>query len=306
MAKLIEVHVSIACIVLSYNHPEITLKAVRSALDFFAPEQIFIVHNGSHSAHQKSVINHTPKTCHHLILPLNKGYSGGGNYGMQWVLQNTMHSWMLFITNDCELDQFPMNILTSPPSLIAPLILFRSRKKVDSFGGHVNWKQGKLTHLKNRNMDEISLFNYVPGSAFLIHRSLLKIGHGPFDERLHTYWEDVLWSHELAAQGNPLVRNESFIVLHGGGKTTHHLSEYTFHYFQRNRLAVTLLFLKGFELILFKIRFIIETLILLRKKKLLLKPSSWKQLKAFFIFASEFKQSLGHQMSNPRNSNDLR
>lgn len=249
-------------------------------LNFFSAQQILLVHNGS----QESNIGYLKKkfsTIHHLILLSNQGYSGGVNAGLNWWLQqkksSTTHgtenvgqriSWIFLITNDCELYEWklaPNSLAEKYHTLIAPLILFRSGKKVDSYGGHYSLLTGQLRHSKvvtssadvSYLLDETSSLSYVPGSAFLVHLKILEKAGG-ICEDLHTYWEDVLWSQKIKKSGFLLGKTKNIVIKHGGGKTTHHLPFYSFYLFQRNRLAFGLAYMKGLRKIYFAFSWILQ------------------------------------------------
>ena len=128
---------TIALIVLSYNHPEITAKALRSSLLFFHSQSILVVHNGSLPKNYQQIQNEFP-FLQHLILEDNRGYSGGANAGIQWMIEKTSFAWFFFLTNDCEIISFDIKTENLKPCLLAPLIFFRSGKKVDSYGGSIH------------------------------------------------------------------------------------------------------------------------------------------------------------------------
>ncbi len=265
---------------------------------FFHASQIFIVHNGSRPeniSRIKQELEQLPSS-QHLVISKNAGYSGGANAGLRWLMARANFPWLFFITNDCEIHQWNFQESQFPTNaIIAPLIKFRSMRKIDSYGGQVFWQTGVLKHLKeipnqprSERFDHTYPNSYIPGSAFLVHRGVVE-KFGPFDERLHTFWEDVDWSKRLNDLGVEHHRTQDIMILHGGGKTTHHLSDYTFYYYQRNRLAIVLKNLAFFAKIIFMLRWWRDVFVLLRKKRKSEFVFYLKEMAGAFRFAIKFQ-----------------
>ena len=224
-------------VILSFNHPQLTEKTLRSALQHVLPSQILLVHNGSLEVHQKKLRQLFPEV-EHLVLFANRGFSGGANAGLRRAFAKTGTDWVLFLTNDCQLLE-----LSSPPSqvsLTAPLIWARKVGNVDSVGGILEIKSAHLRHCKSEEEFADALGkNYVPGTAFWLHREVFQ-AVGGFDESLGTYWEDVDFSFCARRAGFPLAADIRTKVLHAVGKTCHKDAHYTTYLFQRNRQRVSL------------------------------------------------------------------
>ncbi len=225
------------CIVLlSFNHPEITKRALLSALKFNLP--IILVHNGSMLKHVENIKSSVlDSKIIHLVFEHNTGFSGGANRGLHYAFNIAEFDWALFITNDIELINFPEFDLV--PGLYAPLIYFRKTDKIDSIGGFFDPKFGKLSHNKSKNIDLARKFFYIPGTSFLIHRSIF-LNVGGFDETLHTYWEDVDFSVRAYLKNQKLGIATEIQLLHRVGKTCHDNPMYTTYFYQRNRKKISL------------------------------------------------------------------
>ncbi len=230
-------------LILSYNHPELTARAVQSALDFSSnSDSIILVHNGSDLKHRDILTSRFHKV-RHEILASNKGYSGGVNAGFRQALAMGF-DWIFLLTNDCVLSQIhvPTNL---EPGLIAPLIHRRKQGQIDSCGGIFQPARAHIFHA--RSAEEFMScvksggtknLPYIPGSAFWIHRSVIE--HvGLMDESLGTYWEDVDYSARAHLAGIPLQFDSRTEVLHQVGKTNHKDPRYTTYFFQRNRRVVS-------------------------------------------------------------------
>lgn len=240
------------CIVLlSFNHPEITKKAILSSLKFRMP--IIVVHNGSLPKH----VDNIKSSIHdelliHLVFNNNTGFSGGANRGLKYVFEVEKYDWVLFITNDVELVNFPDFDLS--PGLYAPLIYFRKLNKIDSLGGFFDPKFGKLSHNKSFEADITRKYFYIPGTAFLIHKSIF-LNIGGFDELLHTYWEDVDFSMRVFLANQKLGIVKEIQLLHRVGKTCHDNPMYTTYLFQRNRKKISLRYGNLIQRFIFLVRF---------------------------------------------------
>ena len=232
-------------VVLSYNHPELTKKAVNSAMQFALP--IILIHNGSNERNIFNLKESYPQI-EHLIIKNNAGWTNGVNLGLTFAFKN--YSWVFLITNDTEiltLGDFPIH-----PSFVAPLIYFRKITKIDSMGGIFTPHLGHLRHIKKPSENQIKKrqYFYVPGTAFLIHRDLF-LRVGKFDESLHTYWEDVDYSVRANILKESVYYDENFSLLHKVGKTCHDNPFYTTYLFKRNRKKIALKYANGMGKIIF-------------------------------------------------------
>lgn len=218
-----------AILVLSYNHPEITRRCLESVLLNRIPEsRIFLVHNGSLDQHRETLQNAFPGI-QHLVMNVNKGFTGGVNFGLHAVFEK--YELVLFLTNDTELMHLP---LLAPHGFSAVKSLVRQTERIDSIMGVLNKRTGLLHHLKQPSrLDENEIY-YVPGTAFWMSREVFH-SVGEFDESFHTYWEDVDYSLRAQKMGIQLQFSFDTVIRHKIGKTCHKNQFYTFFLFQRNR-----------------------------------------------------------------------
>ena len=226
---------SLAVCVLSYNHPEITAKCVKSVLRFYPAEAVYLTHNGSSEKNKNELEKNFPEI-HHISIEQNRGYSGGANFALHHIFQK--YDWCFFITNDCELTQ--VGSTPKKAALIAPQIHFRKIGRIDSVGGQFFANRGHLRHLKSveefRSIPQGQC--YIPGTAFLMHKDIFENTMG-FDESFHTYWEDVDLSLRAHKLGHELNYDTHFQVIHSVGKTCHKEPYYTTYLFHRNRARVS-------------------------------------------------------------------
>jgi GT2 family glycosyltransferase len=219
--------------ILSFNHPDLTAKAVRSVLPFNAP--VVLIHNGTDNKHYMRLKTQFPEI-NHVRIEANIGFSGGANVALSEGLKLAPHTF--FITNDCELRSFPASFFEV--GIIVPKIMIRHTNKVHSIGGIFNPDSMELHHC--HNVEDFSKgrarkMSYVPGTAFIIDRKTFA-DIGKFDVTLGTYWEDVDWSVRAQRLGVQLHVAENVVLSHGVGKTCHKDSQYTIFLFHRNARRV--------------------------------------------------------------------
>jgi GT2 family glycosyltransferase len=231
--------------VLSYNHPDLTERALSSALRFHSFSEIALLHNGSETTHVQRLNNKFPHI-QHWVLDKNRGFTGGVNEIFRRAY--TLTPWVFLLTNDCELlSRAQLSDVNRPPSLLGT-VAWTSRKgeqrgKIDSFLGKVNLASGHLTHFKSKLEMMAPLTSsekyYVPGAAFFLHRDIFTQAGG-WDESLETYWEDVEYSLRLQQAGLLIGIEELVEINHKVGKTCHRDPYYTSYLYQRNRRLVSL------------------------------------------------------------------
>lgn len=234
--------------ILSYNHPEITSRTIHSALKFNFP--IILLHNGSLKKFEERLRNDFP-AIEHISVEKNNGYANGANTLLSHAFRN--FDWVLFLTNDTELLELDL-LNIKEPALIAPHVYFRKLTRVDSMGGKFIPRYGKLLHIKDETNKLIKNkeFFYVPGTAFYIHREIFN-SVGKFDERLHTYWEDVDFSMRVNFKKLPIYYSDSIKLIHRVGKTCHDNPFYSTYLFKRNWKKISLKYCHPLDKIFFLI-----------------------------------------------------
>lgn len=214
--------------VLSFNHPELTAKCLKSVLNHAPPENIFLTHNGSLTKHSEKLKAEFPEI-KHILIGENKGYSAGANVTLNEVFKH--FSDVLFLTNDTEAISLPD---VAPRAFSSIKLLRRNSEEIDSVMGSLNPRLGQLKHLKQLSDHQASDIQYIPGTAFWIDRDSFNQLQG-FDERFHTYWEDVDLSLRAHKKNIPLGYDHTTVFRHKIGKTCHKDRYYTYELFQRNR-----------------------------------------------------------------------
>ena len=225
--------------VLSFNHPHITEKCLLSTLKLVEADRVMLLHNGSKNEF-KSELNVKFKDIFQIETLENRGFSGGANLLLTSAFEKW--DWVLFLTNDTTLESvdFELHLL---PGLFVPKVYLRKRERVDYEMGGFDSRRAQLRHFsreQNWHLNTKSgIYTYAPGTAFLIHRKVFQ-DVGPFDETLHTYWEDVDFSVRCHQLGFAPQSIQGIELIHAGGKTTRKDRFYTNFLFQRNRQIVSM------------------------------------------------------------------
>lgn len=214
--------------VLSFNHPELTAKCLKSVLLHATPENVFLTHNGSLQKHVDRLKSEFPDIIH-IDISQNKGFSGGANVAIATAIQK--FETVLFLTNDTEAIELPP---TAPKDFSSIKLLRRNSEEIDSVMGALNPRTGKLKHLKKLSDHNKRELTYIPGTAFWINQDAFEKLEG-FDERFHTYWEDVDFSLRAHRQKISLGYCDKTVFRHKIGKTCHKDRFYTYELYQRNR-----------------------------------------------------------------------
>lgn len=192
------------------------------------------MHNGSTKEHVEKLKSLFPQM-DHLVLPVNRGFAGGANAGLEYGF--TKNDWCLFLTNDTTLVK--VGEIPKTKSFVGLKIIKRNTEQIDSIGGIFEPEIGKLEHKKSAiAFIQSEKRKYIPGTAFLLHKNIFQMARG-FNESLFMYWEDVDFSQRVQALGFNLQITEDWVLRHSIGKTCHGKSLYSLFYYQKNRKLVS-------------------------------------------------------------------
>jgi len=221
--------------VLSFNHPELTLRCVLSARRAAPLSRILLVHNGSESRFVRSLQKDLPFV-DQLVIPENQGYSGGVNAGLK--LAFNASEWVLLLTNDCELQKFSQPTpLQNRIGIWAPQIEVRKTSRIDSLGGAFDPIRLQLTHCRSAaewvNLPQPK-WRYAPGTALWLHRQVFQ-ETGGLETEFGTYWEDVDFSIRAQAMNWQIGLAPETVIHHGVGKTCQKHAHYTSWLYWRNQ-----------------------------------------------------------------------
>jgi GT2 family glycosyltransferase len=255
--------IQFAFLILSYNHPEYTKRTVNhlntqlnKTKHLRSMAHVGIIHNGGHKKIVDDLKREYPELLH-IEIEENFGFTGGVNGGFDTVFHHAEFqcSWCLIISNDCdcmEIDEEKFQRLKEKVGFLGIHQYARKMPYIDSHGGQFTPSLGALKHLKHsseffsKTKGRLwKTYPYLPGASFLIHREVY-LTLGPFDQSLHSYFEDVDYS--LRYQRLNILKDHwekmgifpGISFVHRLGKTNRENPYYTTYLYWRNRRIVSL------------------------------------------------------------------
>ncbi|MEO5950654.1 MAG: glycosyltransferase family 2 protein [Candidatus Saccharimonadales bacterium] len=220
----------LAVIVLNWNGIDDTLLCFDSLLkQSISDFKIIIIDNGSidnsKDVLQKLQISNSRRLTV-LYNPVNKGFAGGVNTGINWVIKNDYELVALF-NNDAVADSNWLKSLVDESGdetvgIVTGLLLHEDGKTIDSTGDwYTNWG---LPFPRNRNEpvgsapDKQFVFSG-SGGASLYKTELLK-DIGLFDEDFFAYYEDTDVSFRTQLAGWKVIYTPKAVAYHKQGATS--------------------------------------------------------------------------------------
>lgn len=152
-----------------------------------------------------------------LRLEENRGYTGGNNAGISWLLQHSADA-ILILNNDTSVssDTIPIMISTmeqhKDAGIVGCRIVSYNGKEVLYQGGNRNYWLGvhNLRPLKGSPSGIVDV-NFVPGCAMLVRASVLR-AVGPLREDFFLYTDDTEFCHRVRLAGWTILVNLDAVV----------------------------------------------------------------------------------------------
>ncbi len=177
----------------------------------------------------------------------NYGFAEGNNIGIRFVVNTLNPNYILLLNNDTVVDQDFLKEMVSigetskEIGIIGPKIYYYNEKNtIWCIGGKINWKLARGLHVGINEVDkgqynEISEFEYVSGSAFLIKREVVD-EIGLMDKQFFLYFEESDWALRAAQKEYRIIYAPKAEIWHkvskSGGGITKPIGLY---YITRNR-----------------------------------------------------------------------
>jgi GT2 family glycosyltransferase len=237
----------VVAVVITWNDTEMTERCIESLLaGDYSPLEILLVDNGSDSPCGESVRKRFPEI-DLLALPVNQGFSGGANRGIERAIEMGA-DYIHLIGNDSTFAPDAVSKLVSAleervdSGAASPLLLHPVPEKVVQFyRGTIERNRARHVHefpwvpYESREWPTITS-EFVPFVAVMFRRqAVLEVG--VFDESLGTCWED----YDLCIRFNdaswPFLVVGGAEAVHLGSATTGRESPYITYYTTRNRLV---------------------------------------------------------------------
>lgn len=242
----------VAIIILNWNGVNDTLLCLDSLLQqSYNDFQIVVIDNGSTDNSKPLLDKYQKKHSDKVIViynPVNFGFAGGVNTGIEWALNDDFEYIALF-NNDAEADRDWLEQLVeaAKPSEIGistGLLLHGDGKTIDSTGDwYTNWG---LPFPRNRGekTDQAAKGGLVfsaSGGASLYKTATLR-NIGLFDEDLFAYYEDTDISFRAQLAGYKIAYNPKAIAYHKQGATSKKIPGFAVYQTFKN---LPLLFIKN-------------------------------------------------------------
>lgn len=209
--------VKINIIVVNWNDSETIRKCLPSIMASEHPSfRVIVVDNGSNAEELIAfgILEEKFKgTCVHFVRNAeNRGYCGGNNAGLQYILDNHFDGDVMILNPDVEMEQNTLSIMAAAMvegvGIVTPRVVHPSGKIL--FDG-IRLAGYRQEHVIGDAGMPVST-DFAQGTCMLIRRSLIE-QIGLFDERFFFYWEEVDLSIRAKKAGFKLaVANQTKIT----------------------------------------------------------------------------------------------
>lgn len=241
----------VSVILLNYK----TTNHLKTALDCFRQQtypniNIIVVDNGSEREIQDEI--KVLEGIHCILNPVNKGWAGGNNIGIQYALERNA-DYILLANNDIVFDntQLIEKFVEQAETLKDLNILVHGTQVYDFFNPNEKPRIGIsfLSFKKGMNFNKIRIafntINQIPkqahtvdsvlGCFMMIHKNVFQITP-TFDEALFLYHEELEFSYRLWMSGIASAVHTNLSIFHKTAATTGRNSAKHLYYLNRNIL----------------------------------------------------------------------
>lgn len=240
-------HKAVAVVVLNYKGKANTLSCVKSLKQLINSDslEIHVVDNASEDGVLSELaLNYPDVVCHQSDS--NKGYSGGNNIAIGWILLNRPeinYVWVLNndtqVTPDC-LDKLLQQAHQHPKALIGSCLKYPNGR-FQRLASKLNALNTKLVDYAEHEVFDGGKVASLSGASWLIPVSIFK-AIGLLPEQYFLYFEDNDYCFKAWQAGFECRVAKQAVVYHQESMSTKQLPDLLNYYYQRNRL----IFLKQF------------------------------------------------------------
>ena len=208
----------VSIIVLNYNGKDFIKKTLMSVFNLNYPNfETILVDNASVDGSLEMLRGFFPNL---LIIKnnVNKGFSGGNNEGIKYVLERKA-DFILLLNYDTEVEKsFLTNLIFSAQKsekigLVSPIIFSKNSSKIWFSGGKIDWMRMKTIHEREKRTHDYAKSDYLTGCSLLIKTEVFK-KIGLLDEDYFLYWEDADFSVRAKKAGYDLVVSSKSRIFH--------------------------------------------------------------------------------------------
>jgi len=235
----------VAVVVLTWNDTEMTRRCLAHVLaSDYTDLDVILVDNGSREPCGRRLISEFPSV--RLIeLPENRGFTGGGNVGIQAALDSGAH-YVLHINNDAFVAPDAIGrlvaVLEADPKAGIAHALLRDpgTERVQFYTATVDPVLARHDHLhvgerlSSREWPTVES-EFVPACVILYRADALR-REGVYDETLGTNWEDYDLCLRFRSASWRIMAVGGAVAEHMSGRTMGRVSQYYVYHMTRNRL----------------------------------------------------------------------
>lgn len=182
-----------------------------------------------------------------LRIEKNRGFTGGNNIGIEYILKERKTDYILLLSNDTVVDKDFLGELVKVGEsddkigVVGPTVYYYdndNQNRIQSAGAKINWNKGNITLLRsgdidNRKFHELIEVDYVAGCALLAKKELFeKIGYLNTD--YFAYWDDTELCIRVKEAGYKVLCIPKAKIWHKGLSTTKKTSGFYEYHMARN------------------------------------------------------------------------
>jgi GT2 family glycosyltransferase len=183
-----------------------------------------------------------------LRIEKNRGFTGGNNIGMEYILRESKTDYILLLSNDTIVDPNFLNELVrvakrdEKVGMVATKLLFYNNSNIINSVGTLIFKDGSAAHLGGKEIDSGQynqvIETFAPCAAAALYRSEMLKEIGLFDRDFFAYLEDVDLGWRARLNGWKCVLAPKAIVYHKHSTSTGKYSRFKVYQIERNRILV--------------------------------------------------------------------
>lgn len=224
----------VAVVVLNYKGWQDSVKCVNSLLkQTYRHFQIILIENGSHDGSAEELRKLKDSQLTYIEEPVNTGFTGGVNIGIQWAMDND-YDCVALLNNDAHaepdwLENLVGAMSRTEASVVTGLLLSADGKSIDDAGDdYSTWGIPSL-RVEGKPVSQAPESGFVfgaTGGATLYKTELLR-EIGVFDNVFFAYNEDVDidWRTQLA--GHKIYYEKSAVAYHKHSATSKKMPGFT-------------------------------------------------------------------------------
>ena len=235
----------VVSVILNTDRREDTLACLESlAKNTYSNHQAIVLDNASTDGSVQAIRNRFPNV-RVIGLPVNQGYAGNNNVGIQAALEDGA-DWVFVLNEDTILSEDCIEnllyVAESDPQIgiVGPMIYHHDEPNIiQSAGGWLNncWEAGHIgeNEYDNGQYKLPRLVKWVSGCAILVRRTAIE-RTGMLDSRFFYYWEETEWCLRVSRAGWKILHIPEAKVWHKGVQQNYKPNPNITYYNTRNRL----------------------------------------------------------------------